>query len=202
MDIKVINVGGGNQLEPMNFIIVGRRNNGKSTFAKYIINLYSCPTIIMTKHYIPNILDEYHDIQWAIKKPSFDAEVIENIINSQKEFKKKNGYMLPFLLVIDDLIGNKTKYSDELVNLFSTSRHLNISIIFISQHMAYVNPVLRNNSDYIAIFRHNIGSKTLSEITDGMMKPKELREIWSVKYRFLLANLQNDNFIPFKLSLD
>ena len=87
----------------------------------------------------------------------FDLKFIKELIKAQKKRIDKYGKESPkvasILLVFDDLLGSIQTGSHEmnyLNMLFSTSRHVNVGLLVISQSCkGLTSPVIRNNADLI-----------------------------------------------------
>ena len=186
------------QIKPHSYLLIGRRQTGKTFACKYLINQHKCATTIICPNYIKGIHDQYSDIT-CIKYKEFDNQIIENMKNTAKEFKKENGYFFPMLLVLDDCLSNNMKYNDKLDNLFSTARHYNISIIMITQYVAYASSTIRNNSDYIFVFP-NLKTNLLNDI---IPKKINIKEVWKEKYRFLICDYSSytTKYYNYKISL-
>jgi hypothetical protein len=70
--------------------------------------------------------------------------------NNIKEGKKAHAF-----IVLDDIIG-LVKHNDTLVNrLASSARHFNISVFAAVQNLKSVSPIVRQNADYVFIFRNS-----------------------------------------------
>jgi hypothetical protein len=98
------------------------------------------------------------------------------------------------LLILDDCISDATiKTSKPFELLFTRGRHINISIIFISQYLkAAITPVIRNNIDFCLFSQVNAqGLKLIYEEYNYNLSKAEFYELFkkaTTDYGFLLIN--------------
>ena len=182
--------------------ICAKRNSGKSELTGYIINKFKddfdkiyvvCPTEPVNHFYEKSgivdkkcIFDKLHDdwVEQLIKKMSKIND------NKPKDDRTK------ILLILDDLVCDyNTHDSDTLNKLFVRGRHINISVIVISQYINLISPVIRNNSDWLIVGQMN--SKSINIIYDefiNILTRKEFEQFYinSIEdYNFLIINCSN-----------
>ena len=182
--------------------ICAKRNSGKSELTGYIINKFKddfdkiyvvCPTEPVNHFYEKSdivdkkcIFDKLHDdwVEQLIKKMSK--------INDNKPKDDRTN----ILLILDDLVCDyNTHNSDTLNKLFVRGRHINISVIVISQYINLISPVIRNNSDWLIVGQMN--SKSINIIYDefiNILTRKEFEQFYinSIEdYNFLIINCSN-----------
>jgi GTPase SAR1 family protein len=131
--------------------ICASRRSGKTTLLKYFCknffdNMFDeiimiCPTI---HNDIYNNLNEK-----IIKITEFDGVVIDALIELQKE----NNNEKKILIILDDSVGSRVKYSQQLLKLFCVGRNLNISIVYIVQSSTLLLPDHKENLDYMIIMK-------------------------------------------------
>lgn len=164
----------------VNYIIIGKKGSGKSTLVLNLLKRKSSPyyknfdNIILisptacrdpkfeslVKELEPD--NKYYD--------ELNDEIIGEIINKLNDFndgfikaqeeknekrKKKKPIIKPNnLLILDDCLHMlpKSNASSNINKIFTTSRHLKLSIWLLTQKYNKVNPLIRNNSDLITIF--------------------------------------------------
>jgi hypothetical protein len=182
--------------------ICARRNSGKSELTSYIVNEFKdkfskiyvvCPTESVNHFYEKSkivdkkcIFDKLHD-DWV-------NQLIEKLskINDNKPKEERTNV----LLILDDLVCDyNTHDSDTLDKLFVRGRHVNISVIVISQYINLISTVIRNNSDYLIVGQQN--SKSIGLIYDefiNILTRKEFEKFYinSIEdYNFLIINCNN-----------
>lgn len=69
--------------------------------------------------------------------------------------KKKKLKPLNVLMIFDDTASRRQRYNEEIMKLYTTGRHYNISIVYTSQAPALSDTVWRENSDILVLFRPN-----------------------------------------------
>lgn len=79
--------------------------------------------------------------------------LIAQIDAMQTQRTSVGGKKLNVLLILDDCIDKKMRYSNCLTQIFSRGRHSQISLLFASQHYAYMASDWRDNMDLIFIGR-------------------------------------------------
>ena len=120
---------------PSNSLIVGKTNSGKTNI---LFNLIAQNSIYEKIYiYTNNVYDKY---LWLKNKFKNDVHIFINEINFDKISKDKIN-----LVVFDDLVLSNEKIS----KLFTQSRKLNVSCVFISHRYFCIDRLLRNNLNYI-----------------------------------------------------
>lgn len=134
-------------------VITASRNSGKTYLIKHLLDKYLIKQydIIIFVSDSPDTVEEFEHITKAIFLTSMNFTIINKISNVNKDREEP----LRTLLIYDDKIGNETKYDDNLMQLFTRGRHLNLSIIFASQAKKLMDNSWLNNSDYIVLLKQN-----------------------------------------------
>lgn len=147
---------------------IGKRNTGKSVAMKSILahhkNIPIGTVISPTEkangffeHFIPRLL--IHD------EP--DIKIVRNFVDRQmkiteerkKEIKKTGNSNIDnrAFLILDDCLYDKKWINDTSIRcVFLNGRHLKIFYLISLQFSLGLPPILRNNIDYVFIFRNNI----------------------------------------------
>ena len=132
----------------VSFILIGASRSGKSTMMKYLFKTYFkkhitlmfslnkqaeiyddlSPKTIVCSEYLPELLEECHQI---------------NVKSSNK---------FPFLIISDDFVGGNIKHDEQITRLLTVYRNAACSSIFSFQGRTLLNPVGRQNANYITIF--------------------------------------------------
>ena len=199
-------------------LLIGKRASGKSELLRYLVNLSKtqfktvflvCPTEKVNNFYDglikpENIFDEYNEM-WVEKLMKKMGEVNQN---------KSNHEASHILLILDDICSDlNLGKSKTIKQLFCRGRHLKISIIMTAQYIYQIPPVLRCNTDFVAVGQMNSQSLDLltSEFQFGNITKKDFKAMYmksTSNFNFLLINCNtakdNDNLelIYGKISVD
>jgi len=199
-------------------LLIGKRASGKSELLRYLVGLSKtqfktvflvCPTEKVNNFYDglikpENIFDEYNEA-WVEKLMKKMGEVNQN---------KSNHEASHILLILDDICSDlNLAKSKTIKQLFCRGRHLKISIIMTAQYIYQIPPVLRCNSDFVAVGQMNSQSLDLltSEFQFGNITKKDFKAMYmksTSNFNFLLINCNtakdNDNLelIYGKISVD
>ena len=179
-------------------LVVAKRNSGKSQLIRYLILLNKkqfdkifliCPTEGVNSFYSDII--EKRNIH-----TKYEERFISNLIDTmtkansnQPKDKRQN-----VLLILDDCISDATiKTSKPFELLFTRGRHINISIIFISQYLkAAITPVIRNNIDFCLFSQVNAqGLRLIFDEYNYNLSKSDFYELFknaTKDYGFLVIN--------------
>lgn len=128
------------------------------------------------------------------KFEGFDAEALKAIIDRQRAVKEFNNNCTHerdkkpnrTLLIFDDFVHEKeVRYSKQFTELPVLGRHLDISVICISQGYSAVgssglNPATRQNADFVLTFLpRNIGD--IERIADWYLAKPKIESMWFVQ---------------------
>jgi hypothetical protein len=83
-------------------------------------------------------------------------EAINNMIEIQTKLKQEGKNVQAFI-VLDDIVGVVTKDDPFIQRLATSARHANISLFVAVQGLTRLPPVVRDNAEYVFIFRTNNG---------------------------------------------
>ena len=189
MDFEILN---------KTILVVAKRNSGKSQLIRYLVlvnkHLFDkmfliCPTENVNSFY-SDIIEKKHILT------NYNEDFIKNLIdtmtraNSNQPKDKRQ----QVLLILDDCISDTTiKNSKPFELLFTRGRHINISIIFVSQYLkAAISPVIRNNIDFCLFSQVNAHGLRLifEEYNYNLSKPEfnKLFKNATKDYGFLVIN--------------
>ena len=178
--------------------IIAKRNMGKSYLMMAIIKS------LKKKNRVDKIVvlsgsaglnDDYKDLVNEKLILPFKEVTLENIWNLQKS--KPLEQREHILIILDDCLANKeAQKSDMIDQLYSQSRHLQISLAVLSQYGAHLlTPLRKANSDAILYCKLNRrGQESLWLCTSGISKNKFIE----ISERFANGNFQYmllDNYI-------
>jgi len=149
-------------------VFIGKRNTGKSYCMKDILNYHrSIPVGIVIspterangyfEKFIPKMLI-YDECEEQVIKKFLDRQI--NLSTERKKELKKTGHSQldsRAFLILDDCLYDKRWINDTNIrSIFMNGRHYKIFFLITMQHSLGLPPVLRNNVDYVFIFRNNI----------------------------------------------
>ena len=138
---------------PFSMLVVGLRGDGKSGFVKQLLALkrfiMSNPPERIVWFYGRHQPDLFHSL--AQETPCIEFyEGFPTNIEVMFDRSKRN------ICIIDDLMQSAS--GNQLVeNLFTNGRHLNLSVVFVSQNLFYTGKKCRTislNSTYIVVFKN------------------------------------------------
>lgn len=124
-------------------IICGSSRSGKSNMLRYIIDDKGCGVgkefdlIIVFSRTICNGFYQSF-INSKLMFSSYNPEIIKEM-KLVYEKNKEKGKKIKTLFIFDDIVDNKSKYQDEITNLFYNGRHFYFSVFFLSQKMSLCN---------------------------------------------------------------
>ncbi len=147
-------------VHPIRIFCTGRSKTGKSTEVVRLIDTFFRPQIDRFINCCPSwgtqdtfdpIRDLVRNEERDILSTDFDPfPKLLKQLRKQKEITKKQGKKnIQTLLFVDDLMGSpiQGKRLSALGNLAVQARHLDLSIILISQQPKYTSPAIRQNCD-------------------------------------------------------
>jgi hypothetical protein len=156
----------------LKILIIGRRNVGKSTLIKNILNYkYSNNDsgTVISNYEIPNLFPK---INWY---DEYDIKIVENVL--AKQYKLNNPLKKQTFIVMHNCLYDEIWSRDKIMRtLFLNGRHLKTSFIISMQYPLGVPPVLRENIDHVFIFREP-NTRCLDKLYDnygGMFPTFEL----------------------------
>src|SRR6056300_1504899 len=149
-------------------VFIGKRNTGKSYCMKDILNYHrDIPVGVVIspterangyfEKFIPKMLI-YDECEEKTIKKFLDRQIN---ISGQRKLEMQRGGVSSIdpraFLILDDCLYDKKWPSDKNIrSIFMNGRHYKIFFLITMQHSLGLPPVLRNNVDYVFIFRNNI----------------------------------------------
>lgn len=149
-------------------VFIGKRNTGKSYCMKDVLNYHrDIPVGVVIspterangyfEKFIPKMLI-YDECEEQTIKKFLDRQI--NITTERKKELKKAGSSRidpRAFLILDDCLYDKRWINNiNIRSIFMNGRHYKIFFLITMQYALGLPPVLRNNIDYIFIFRNNI----------------------------------------------
>lgn len=149
-------------------VFIGKRNTGKSYCMKDVLNYHrDIPVGVVIspterangyfEKFIPKMLIYDECEEHTIKK--FLDRQINITTERKKELKKVGSSRIDprAFLILDDCLYDKRWINNiNIRSIFMNGRHYKIFFLITMQYALGLPPVLRNNIDYIFIFRNNI----------------------------------------------
>ena len=182
---------------PSNIIICGITNSQKTTIALHILkNNYKNFNRILVATTTDEDYKKILDKDKIIINPSIDN--IEDILKYQNRHKKTKT-----LLILDDLIGSVNMGRNKIFDrIATTSRHMNLSVIFIVQHINSISPIIRNNSKYLFVTHVKLNNlEKLYEMIDGFENFNDFKAFYKqyneeyIAYLFCLFRSKNPYYV-------
>lgn len=156
---------------PFSAVFIAKRRSGKSILAEYIVNklldhdkidiVYIFSKTCIFPHNWASINPKYKvcelDFNLIYKIMEFQRDQIIN--KNKKNNKNKNKKIEQVCFVFDDILDSREDGQKGLNNLvklledlFTTGRHINISVMVLHQYIKHViTPSIRGNIDYMYI---------------------------------------------------
>jgi len=180
------------QWKAFTMIISGSSKAGKSMLLKsFLIGDSNLSKqfdfiIIFSKTLVNGFYSSFLETQLMFK--DFNPGVIKDFMRLS-EVKKKQGKSFKWLVILDDIVSNKSKYIEEITDLFYTGRHYGGSIIFLTQKASLMQTGwVANCMCFISLFAGSrnektyIAEKVLSDIIDEDFSNKKLSEVERIAY--------------------
>lgn len=139
-------------------LFIGKRGTGKSTLVTDIMyHKKNIPMgVVMSateegNHYYSQYVPD------LFVHGKYDKEVIEKVIERQKNMLNKYGKVDPVFVLLDDCMYDRTFLKDECIRaLFMNGRHWKIFFLMTTQYCMDIPPGLRTNVDYVFCLRENV----------------------------------------------
>ena len=144
--------------KPFAMLLFASRNSGKSYLMRHLIR-----TSIRSQYDLIIIVSDSPDTKKdftpccpkALFLSDMNFSIINNLMEKNAKREKEGKEPLNMLLIFDDKIGRDIKNDQNLLNIFTRGRHLNISVIFSSQSKKLAETTWLNNADYTIILKSN-----------------------------------------------
>lgn len=185
---------------PCNIGIFGQTNTYKTTLMQSIVRMYAQEfnrIILFSKNAYSASQHVFLPKEFIITKPTENQ--VRTILDEQENGKCQG---VKTLLIFDDIIGcfNMTRKGNVFDELCSSGRHVNISIIIISQEIKQCSPVIRNNLGMAFVTQiKEHGKKCLFELSTAFETFAQFNQFYKeycVKGNILRLNLMNDGQSP------
>ena len=186
---------------PFSMIVAGSRRAGKSEFTKRLL--------LENDRMISPKVEQFIWIYSTWQKELFsellaridNIQFIENLPQSDIEQERlTNGKNVNTLYVIDDLM-NEVSERVDIKNLFTRGRHINTSIIFLTQNLFHKGKHTRDmslNSDYLVVFKNPRDTSSIGNLAKQMMPGNSKFLQWAYRdatlkpFSYLFIDLRPD----------
>ena len=190
---------------PLSMSLYASRGGGKTHF-----------TLQLIKNQIRLIDKPFTKIVWILKHDQ--QAVFDELFNGEYEIEILRhipnfstwGYQPNTLVVLDDFM-TQASNNEEVANLFTTGRHLGISVIYMAQNMFTKGKFSRDislNCDYASIFK-NVRDQSQIKYLSRQMFPKNPNYLeWAYKvatdqpYGHLFIDFRTNTNDDFRLRRD
>ena len=186
---------------PFSMIVAGSRRAGKSEFTKRLL--------IENERMISPKVEQFIWIYSTWQQELF-SELLSRISNIQfvenlpqtniEQERLANGKNINTLYVIDDLMDEVSERVD-IKNLFTRGRHINTSIIFLTQNLFHKGKHTRDmslNSDYLVVFKNPRDTSSIGNLAKQMMPGNSKFLQWAYRdatlkpFSYLFIDLRPD----------
>lgn len=130
-------------------ILVGCSKSGKTTLMKHIYKSY------YAKHLPLMFTMNAHAAIYKDMGPRvicFD-EYRPNVLKAAHAINSSHDNKFRFLVITDDIVGAKVKNDDQITKLLTVYRNAGIDTIMSMQDLKLLNPIGRNNANYMCVFK-------------------------------------------------
>jgi ABC-type cobalamin transport system ATPase subunit len=196
--------------EGFTWCLVAPRGAGKSTLTAAALHKYIDEGVFAEKNihiFCPtlDLNDDYKDFEEANQYSKVNPRDIQQLVDEAEKIIKVHGRkkMPQVLVVLDDCLAENgliTNKGTALEKLFVRGRHLQISVILISQQLHRINNTLRKNTGRWTMFR----PWDLDEVENFLKKLvlakhrstflDRFMEVWEQPYQFVTIDFTTHNY--------
>ena len=146
------------------YVISGRRGSGKSTlciqlmshkkaYRKRFTNVFLISPTAESDKKFKKLVEELKEEDFPHFYDTLNEENIEEILNFIRRDNDENDKKNLHCLILDDVVLDLPKSKSSLINrIVITSRHLNLTIIIVTQKYNAIPTIIRNNMDLCSFF--------------------------------------------------
>lgn len=135
--------------------LIGASRSGKTTMMKYLYKKHFCK-YITTMFSMNSHASIYKDLdEKVIVCPEYHSELIEEA----HEINSLTSNKFNFCFIVDDYVDTKIKSDPTITRTLTLYRNAGINSMFCMQDTTLLNPVGRNNANYIFIFKQQTAKK-------------------------------------------
>lgn len=145
-------------IKPFAALVIASRASGKSytvrdLFVRNDFNKMYDHIIVMSNTLLNGWYQNFINADKLISSSLYSSDLLVKLDSIQDEHRSEYGIYPSALVILDDCVSERVKYSDELMQLFTMGRHKATSIIFISQSPTLVQSVWRQNATHCIMLK-------------------------------------------------
>ncbi len=205
--------------EGFTWCIVAPRGSGKSTLTGEVLDMYVQHHIFREKNihiFCPSIdlNDDYERFDNVKKYSKVNPSDLTQLCKEARHIKTNFGKerMPRVLVILDDCLavsGLISNRNSALLELFVNGRHLNISVMLLSQQLNRIEKTLRINTSYWALFKPYSIKETETFLVEYVLSTEKkaflqrFMEVWDVPYQFaFIDQVTKNNARRFRIGFD
>jgi len=210
-----------NSMDPNSIILIfGKKSTGKTVLIKHILETVakdSKPTILTTNpEYGEYDLIKEKEIKEKepniILNKGYDENVIKNLVSSLRKNSRKPPKTNDILVLDDVLFDNNWMKLIDFRAIFMNNRQYKMGMIISMQYPLILLPILRNNVDYIFLFKNVDGGeniKIVKRIYENYfveaMSEQEFMELYNKidfeNHRCIVYHINKNKVFSFKATI-
>jgi hypothetical protein len=177
-------------IESPAIIVSACRRSGKTFLTRdqlYQINKHQKFDVVFLFCETGDYNKDFEYIPPRFKYNEYNENTLGEIIKKQEKCMiqcNKDGTTPPKVLIIFDDVASTTAlfYSPNINKLFTLGRHINMSVIYLTQHISSISPKQRKNADVICAFKdpNRDNKKTLINQFMSIDSEKQGEEIYNL----------------------
>ena len=176
--------------------IAGSCGSGKSHLIKYMAysTIFGALKRKERAPLIEIITMTPEDYDWADQRyvhTNYSDQLLARILARQKA-RKNSGQSLPCVLIFDDILGAVNFNSGPMTGLISRFRHYDLCVVYATQYIFKMPPILRECSNYAVLFRQSSKPGIKAAFESFGMRGFDNEKIFA---RFLEKNTGNYSFV-------
>jgi hypothetical protein len=182
-------------------IITGSSKAGKSNILRYIlagepaVKKYFDFILVFSRTLINGFYQSFIDGQLFF--PEFDGHIIGDFKKIYEQ-KSEEGKPFKWLVILDDIVDNRSKYNKEITDLFYCGRHYGASIVFLTQKLSLMaTGWLSNSTIIITLFcgaraeKEYIADRIIADVIDEAFANKPKKRVERIAYLIHSNTCQN-----------
>ena len=178
--------------------ICARRGSGKSELVKYLLSVepesFEKVIVISCSEGSNNFFKGFLDPRYVFE--DWSEELVESIFEKVSKINRgvPKEKQKRYLLILDDIIGDLSfRNSKILKKIFIRSRHVNLALVSIVQHLHEVSPLQRSNLDVLLVSQmaNSCVDSLAVDFACGEISKAEFISLYHrsiTNYQFLLVN--------------
>jgi len=137
-------------------ICLGKRRSGKSQMVKYLYETYLINKYDLVLIYTTEVNAEFYKKFIIGRKyivTNGDLTKVKKVSSVNTKRKKSGKSPINVLCVFDDTNSRREKFNNDILDIYTKGRHVNISSIYNAQAATLTDNIWRENTDYMLIWR-------------------------------------------------